>query len=78
MSGSVMVFVASIIVFAQYSFFLGPALIGLIAAVFDFDHLRKREFEKILVQLCIGRAVAHGRNSSVLLDCAGERDQTTR
>ena len=32
----------------EYSFFLGPALIGLIAAVFDFDHLRKREYQKIL------------------------------
>ena len=61
MSGSVMVFVASIIVFAEYSFFLGPALIGLLAAVFDFDQLRKREFEKILFNCASDDAVAHGR-----------------
>jgi len=47
MSGSVMIFTASIVVFGEYSFFLGPAIIGLCCGLFDVVHLRKREWEKI-------------------------------
>ena len=47
MSGSVMIFTASIVVFGEYSFFLGPALIGLFCGLFDVVHLRKHEWEKI-------------------------------
>jgi HD-GYP domain-containing protein (c-di-GMP phosphodiesterase class II) len=47
MSGSVMIFMASIVVFGEYSFFLGPALIGLLCGLFDVVHLRKHEWEKI-------------------------------
>jgi HD domain len=47
MSGSVMIFTASIVVFGEYGFFLGPAIVGLCCGLFDVVHLRKREWEKI-------------------------------
>jgi HD-GYP domain-containing protein (c-di-GMP phosphodiesterase class II) len=47
MSGSVMIFMAAVVVFGEYSFFLGPALIGLLCGLFDVVHLRKREWDKI-------------------------------
>jgi HD-GYP domain-containing protein (c-di-GMP phosphodiesterase class II) len=47
MSGNVMIFTASIVVFGEYSFFLGPALIGLCCGLFDVVQLREREWEKI-------------------------------
>jgi hypothetical protein len=47
MSGSVMIFMAAVVVFGEYAFFLGPALIGLLCGLFDVVHLRKREWEKI-------------------------------
>lgn len=47
MSGSVMIFMAAIVVFGEYSFFLGPAFIGLFCGLFDVVHLRKREWDKV-------------------------------
>ena len=47
MSGSVMIFMAAVVVFGEYSFFLGPALIGLLCGLFDVVHLRRREWDKI-------------------------------
>jgi hypothetical protein len=47
MSGSVMVFIASIVVFSEYSFLVGPALIGILSGLSDVVHLRQREWNKI-------------------------------
>jgi hypothetical protein len=46
-SGSVMIFMAAVVVFGEYSFFLGPALIGVLCGLFDIVHLREHEWEKI-------------------------------
>jgi hypothetical protein len=46
MSGNVMVFVASLVVFRQYGFFLGPAIVGCIGAL-DWAQLRERAWLKI-------------------------------
>ncbi len=42
-----MIFMASIVVFGEYGFFLGPAIIGLCCGMFDVVHMRKREWQKI-------------------------------
>ena len=52
-SGNVMIFIASIVVFGEYSFFLGPALIGLCCGLFDVAQLRERELAKDRVQLLV-------------------------
>src|ERR1700751_2222825 len=57
MSGSVMIFMASVVVFGEYSFFLGPALIGLLCGLFDVVHLRKHEWDKIAFN-CVSDALS--------------------
>jgi len=57
MSGSVMIFMASVVVFGEYSFFLGPALIGLFCGLFDVVHLRKHEWQKIAFN-CVSDALS--------------------
>jgi HD domain len=56
-SGSVMILVASIIVFSDYSYYLGPALVGLLCGFVDFAHLRNREWMKISFN-CASEALA--------------------
>ena len=74
MSGSVMIFTAAIVVFGEYSFFLGPALIGLLCGLFDVVHLRKREWDKIAFNCCFGRALANGWNCRVPLGRSTQPD----
>jgi hypothetical protein len=56
-SGSVMMLMASIVVFCHYSYYLGPALIGLLCGFFDFAHLRDRQWRKISFN-CASEALA--------------------
>jgi hypothetical protein len=46
-SGSTMILIASIVVFGEYSFFLGPALLGVCGGFLYVEHLRNREWLKI-------------------------------
>ena len=77
MSGSVMIFTASIVVFGEYSFFLGPALIGLCCGLFDVVHLRKREWEKIAFNCASDALSLMGGDGSVPADRTAESDQRT-
>ena len=77
-SGNVMVLVASIIVFCHYSYFLGPALVGLLCGFFDFAHLRNREWMKISFN-CASEALAMlGGTGAFLLATSFRLDGTTR
>ena len=55
MSGSVMIFMASLVVFGEYGFFLGPLLVGLCCGLFDVVHLRNREWAKIAFNAAVRR-----------------------
>jgi hypothetical protein len=70
-SGSVMVFTASFVVFGQYSFFLGPALIGVVSGVFDFDHLRTRAWSKIGFN-CLSDALSLMAGMAIFVLIAGD------
>src|SRR4051812_21419828 len=67
MSGSVMIFMAAVVVFGQYSFFLGPALIGLFCGLFDVVHLRKREWDKIAFNCASDALSLMGASAAFLL-----------
>jgi hypothetical protein len=67
MSGSVMIFMAAIVVFGEYSFFLGPALVGLLCGLFDVVHLRKREWEKIAFNCASDALSLMGATAAFLL-----------
>jgi len=70
MSGSVMIFMAAVVVFGQYSFFLGPALIGLLCGLFDVVHLRKREWDKISFNCASDALSLMGATATFLLVAA--------
>jgi HD-GYP domain-containing protein (c-di-GMP phosphodiesterase class II) len=74
MSGSVMIFMAAIVVFGDYGFFLGPALIGLCCGLFDVVHLRKREWEKIAFNCASDSLSLMGGTAAFLL--IASRDPT--
>ena len=67
MSGSVMIFMAAVVVFGEYSFFLGPALIGLFCGLFDVVHLRKREWDKIAFNCASDALSLMGASAAFLL-----------
>jgi HD superfamily phosphodiesterase len=67
MSGSVMIFMAAVVVFGEYSFFLGPALIGLFCGLFDVVHLRKREWDKIAFNCASDALSLMGATAAFLL-----------
>lgn len=70
MSGSVMIFTAAIVVFGEYAFFLGPALIGLLCGLFDVVHLRKREWDKIAFNCASDALSLMGGTTAFLLVAA--------
>ena len=47
MSGNVMILTASLVIFHDLNWFVGPVVVGLCCAVFDYVHLRAREWDKI-------------------------------
>jgi hypothetical protein len=67
MSGSVMIFMAAVVVFGEYSFFLGPAFIGLFCGLFDVVHLRKREWDKIAFNCASDALSLMGATAAFLL-----------
>lgn len=67
MSGSVMIFMAAVVVFGEYSFFLGPALIGLLCGLFDVVHLRKREWDKMAFNCASDALSLMGATATFLL-----------
>jgi hypothetical protein len=72
MSGSVMIFMASIVVFGEYGFFLGPAIVGLSCGLFDVVHLRKREWEKIAFNCASDCLSLMGGTAIFLLVASGD------
>ena len=70
LSGSVMIFMAAVVVFGEYSFFLGPALIGLLCGLFDVVHLRKREWNKIAFNCASDAFSLMGASAAFLLIAA--------
>jgi hypothetical protein len=67
MSGSVMIFMAAVVVFGNYAFFLGPALIGILCGLFDVVHLRKHEWEKIAFNCASDALSLMGATAAFLL-----------
>ena len=61
-----MIFAASIVVFGEYSFFLGPVLVGMLVWALDVAHLRKREWDKIAFN-CASDALSLLRRTAVFL-----------
>jgi HD-GYP domain-containing protein (c-di-GMP phosphodiesterase class II) len=72
MSGSVMIFTASIVVFGEYGFFLGPAIVGLCCGMFDMVHLRKHEWEKIAFNCASDSLSLMGGTATFLLIATGD------
>jgi HD domain len=66
-SGSVMIQVASIVVFVDMGFLVGPVLIGLICGIVDFHLLPKREWGKIAYNAATEPLAMAGGTAACLL-----------